>query len=511
MARLESAGFGQILSKSLWVIGAGWAGLSAAVSAVQAGFAVTLIEANQTLGGRARRVQIGGHTLDNGQHILVGAYAKTLDLMRTVGADPERLLHREPLSLLDAQGEGFRLRAPSAASESVATSPLWRLPSAVDFLISTFATRPWSISQKLSLLVKCSHWALAGFRCPDHLSVRDICSGLSPGVIEDLVSPLCLSAMNTPLALSSGAVFLRILRQAVFSAPGGADFLIPRVDLSTLMPIYCERWLLSHGCTILKGTRIVRLPELTNEHVDPGHIDSPTEERADEHTQSLLGTAPHALIIACDPTNAARLVGELHPSWSQKTSALKYTQIATTYVRCHSPQFKGLGRAVIRLKSDVDPLNRNTSEFGDKEYCEEHPLSNAVVLAPAQFVFDRSRLTVDPSLENPISAPTSDCATSGTGMLSFVSSYATLDNDSITKGVLRQAKEELGLTNLEAVGTITERRATFCCSPTVLRPSSQITRRIWACGDYVEGPYPATLEGAVLSGFSAVQGLVHSI
>ncbi|HEY9025621.1 MAG TPA: FAD-dependent oxidoreductase, partial [Burkholderiaceae bacterium] len=91
------------------VIGGGWAGLAAAVEATRRGHAVTLFEMAAQLGGRARSVTVDGRTLDNGQHILIGAYSATLSLMRTVGAAPEQLLERRPLALVGPDGIGLRL------------------------------------------------------------------------------------------------------------------------------------------------------------------------------------------------------------------------------------------------------------------------------------------------------------------------------------------------------------------------------------------------------------------
>ena len=71
------------------VIGGGWAGLAAAVEATRRGHRVTVFEMAAELGGRARAVLIAGLTLDNGQHILIGAYSATLALMRSVGVTPE--------------------------------------------------------------------------------------------------------------------------------------------------------------------------------------------------------------------------------------------------------------------------------------------------------------------------------------------------------------------------------------------------------------------------------------
>jgi uncharacterized protein with NAD-binding domain and iron-sulfur cluster len=85
------------------VIGAGWAGLAAAVAATRAGHSVTVLEAaRQPVAGRAARRRLPDGTtatLDNGQHILIGAYVQTLALMREVGVDPAQVLLRLPLTL----------------------------------------------------------------------------------------------------------------------------------------------------------------------------------------------------------------------------------------------------------------------------------------------------------------------------------------------------------------------------------------------------------------------------
>jgi hydroxysqualene dehydroxylase len=52
-----------------------------------------------------------------------------------------------------------------------------------------------------------------------------------------------------------------------------------------------------------------------------------------------------------------------------------------------------------------------------------------------------------------------------------------------------------------------EIRATFACTPGLQRPEAAIAPGLWAAGDYVAGPYPATLEGAVRSGLNAVTRL----
>ena len=85
------------------IIGAGWAGLSAAICATQAGHQVSLLEASRHWGGRARSLKVQGKkemVLDNGQHILIGAYHQSLRMMRTVGVQETDALWRLPLHLI---------------------------------------------------------------------------------------------------------------------------------------------------------------------------------------------------------------------------------------------------------------------------------------------------------------------------------------------------------------------------------------------------------------------------
>ena len=91
------------------VIGGGYAGMAAAVALVDAGHEVTVFETSRVLGGRARKVEIDGHTVDNGQHILIGAYRDTLALMQKVGVDEKQALLRLPLTL---RYPDFHLQTP---------------------------------------------------------------------------------------------------------------------------------------------------------------------------------------------------------------------------------------------------------------------------------------------------------------------------------------------------------------------------------------------------------------
>ncbi len=412
------------------IVGAGWSGLACAVEATRAGHAVTLFEAARTPGGRARRINDddNGLALDNGQHILIGAYRATLALMRDVGVDPDAALLRLPLSLRFADGGGLQLP---------------RLPAPLDLLVGIATARGWTLRDKLALLHTALRWRLAGFRCAPADTVAALCAGLTPRVMQELIEPLCVSALNTPIERSSGAVFLRVLNDALFSGSGGADLLLPRVDLGVLFPDAARAWLAQRGADLRLGHRVRSIA-------------------SDGACWQVDGETFDRIVLACAPWDAARIVrasGIAADAWCAATEALRFEAIATVYVRGAG----ALAEPMLALRSDAN--------------------------APAQFVFDRGQL----------GGPA--------GLLALVVSANEAPRDLLERQTLAQASAQLKQTGLKVVQTVVEKRATFACTPALARPSMAIAPGLVACGDYVDGPYPATLEGAVLSGLAAAQAL----
>jgi squalene-associated FAD-dependent desaturase len=405
------------------------------VEATRLGQQVTVFEASRIPGGRARRVdvpwpQASTLALDNGQHILIGAYSETLRLMADVGLVQEQALLRLPLTLQFPDGTGLVFP---------------RLPAPLDALAAILRARGWSWRDKLSLLRAATGWQLSGFRCAAELSVAQLCAGLTPTVMASLIVPLCVSALNTPAERASAQVYLRVLRDALFAQSGGSNLLLPRVDLSALLPDAALAWLAQHGGAVRLGARVQAITPAARGWL----VDTETFDR---------------VILACPPAEAARLAdgcGLPCEAWLARTRALRFEAITTVYVSAPGTR---LAQPMLAL-------------------CASAPDGDA----PAQFVFDRGQL----------GGPA--------GLLAFVVSASTTDTAAQTQAVLTQARRQLGLTDLTAVQTIAEKRATFACLPGLQRPGTQLLPGLLACGDYVDGPYPATLEGAVRSGLLAAQ------
>jgi squalene-associated FAD-dependent desaturase len=210
--------------------------MAAAVTLAARGAAVTVFESGPVPGGRARRVTTGGRTLDNGQHILVGAYATLFSLMRTVGVPQDAVL-RVPLELRYA--DGFRLRALF-------------LPAPFGLLGGLLAARglPWRErfdAVRFMLAMRRQRFRLAADCSVRQLLERHAQQGR---IGHYLWKPLCISALNTPPELASANVFLAVLRDTLAGESEASDLVLPRVDLSRLFPEPAAQWLRARGADV---------------------------------------------------------------------------------------------------------------------------------------------------------------------------------------------------------------------------------------------------------------------
>ncbi len=456
------------------VIGGGWAGLSAAVRLRQRGLSVDVFEASRTLGGRARRVQSPalGAGIDNGQHILLGAYAETLGLMQELGLNAACLLHRERLSLRSLD-ESFALRAAA-------------LPAPLHLLGALLNARGLGIGDRLRILSIIQALRRRKWRTAQGLAVAQWLEQgrQTPHAIQIFWRPLCLAALNTPLDQACAQLFARVLQDSLGGPKNACDILIPRVDLSQLWPEHVERYAPDSGASRLCVHR--------------GHA---VRHLASSASQvELDGQAFDAVIVAGNAPATHRLLQQLSPSgagqcYLSMLAAFDYIPIATLTLRLERPW--RLPQAMLLLKDDPGQL-----QFG-------------------QWLFDRSALAAGPGRKSAGKGPSAPAdsdhvPTYADSLVHIVISDARdmmrHDRASVIAATIAQVREQSGrhgampcVLNHEM---IVEKRATFAATPGLKRPANRTPwSRVWVAGDWTDTSYPGVLEGAVRSGREAARAI----
>ena len=231
------------------VIGGGCAGLAAAAELASYGIPVTLFEASRQLGGRSRGLKWKGKQLDNGQHILLGAYGETLRLLRLARVDLAAALRRLPLQLI--QHRQFQLRVSR------------HLPAPLHILAGLLRADGLSKRERLAGLRFMAALKLGGFRlAQDEPLGTFLARHRQPEkLVKWLWEPLCLAALNTPLDQASTQVFLNVLRDSFARSKSDSDMLLPRCDLSALLADPLANYVRRHGGEIRLGTPVTALKQ----------------------------------------------------------------------------------------------------------------------------------------------------------------------------------------------------------------------------------------------------------
>ena len=226
--------------------------MAAAVTLAQRAVPVTVFESAAVPGGRARRVRISsdeqGTELDNGQHILIGAYSELFRLMSLVGVGADALL-RLPLEVRCARGFRFR-RFP--------------LPGQLGLALGLMLARGIPFGERVGAARFIARLRKMRFRLEEDVAVSELLRRHSQDgrIGHFLWRPLCVSALNTPPELASANVFLAVLRDTLGGEAEASDLLLPRVDLSRLFPEPAADYVRRHGGEIRLQTPVKDLGAL---------------------------------------------------------------------------------------------------------------------------------------------------------------------------------------------------------------------------------------------------------
>ena len=445
------------MAKHFAVVGGGWAGFSAAVELARAGRKVTLFEAARTLGGRARRVNVDGRELDNGQHILLGAYSETLRLLRVVGVDLHSAVLTLPLQMRYAPGTG--------GMDFVAP----RLPAPLHVAIALLRARGLAREDKMALarFTTTARWM---DWCLNHdCSVAELLERFdqTPRIVALMWRPLCLAALNTPPERASANIFLAVLRDSLGANRAASDMLLPRADLSALFPDAAAAWLQSQGHTVHLGAKITAINPASArwalEASGAGMVDAPVMDF-------------DGVVLAASPSASSALLSQLPGAEALATQlrAFEPEPITTCYLQY--PSGTRLQSPFLALLDDAE-----RSRWG-------------------QFVFDRGQLD---GRQDGLFAV----------VISASGAAADLPQERLANAIARQLAAELAqpvLANPSWFKVITEKRATFACPPGLQRPANETSLPgLVLAGDYTAGEYPATLEMAVRSGTEAARVLAR--
>ncbi len=200
------------------VIGAGFAGLSAAVRLTKRGARVLVLEARSRLGGRATAFEDRdtGELVDNGQHVLLGCYTSTLAFLSDIGASENVAIERQlRVTMIDRDGRRSRLECPM-------------LPSPLHMLGGVFKWDALSWKDKLSVLRMAGPPKSRPGETVDAWLRRN---GQTERMREMLWEPLALAALNQPVTEAAAAPFARVLAEMFGPDPKAAAIILPATPL----------------------------------------------------------------------------------------------------------------------------------------------------------------------------------------------------------------------------------------------------------------------------------------
>lgn len=430
------------------VAGGGWAGLAAAVTLCTHAVPVLLLESARQLGGRARSVRMGEQVYDNGQHLMIGAYRSMLALMQQVGVDIGDAFLRLPLTLQVYRGKKLSLRLCAP-----------RLPAPLHLLAALVGARGLSVNDQLKALRFGRRLLHLDISPRDDISVQALLhsQAQTPGLIRKLWGPLCVAMLNTPISEASARLFVSALRSLFIGPSHDSDLLLPRRELSALLPTPCTEFLERQGAHVELGQRVTDL-DIDERGVRAVHVG----KRIIPCRHLILAT-PHVISRRLLSRHTA-----LH-ALTEQLSGLGHEPVTTVYLQ-YPPK--------TRLPVPLVGLENTLAQWVfDRRECNQPGLMAVVISArgehrqlPAQQLVDR--VTVELAR-------------------SFRRWPPPLHSQ-----VLR------------------EKRATFCARAGIdtIRPSNRTpVNGLWLAGDYTSTALPATLESAVRSGQAAAQAVIESL
>jgi hypothetical protein len=320
-----------------------------------------------------------------------------------------------------------------------------------------FGAQGLPVSARVALALAVQRWRRARWTAPAGTSAAHLIAD-QPALARDLVwRPLCLAALNAEPAAASARVFLAVLRDSLGTDRAASDLLLPRVDLSALLPDAAERVLVAAGAMLRTRAPVTAIA--------PQRDGWRVRTRSDEYDA-------HAIVLALAPWSAAALLSDVPGcrTAQRQLDAIDSAPIATVTLRYP---------AGTRLPAPIFALR-------------DAPAAGAF----GQWALDRGGL--DPRFDGVVTA-----TISGNG------AHLDLTHAALADAVARQLQQCLHLPAPIAHCVIVEKRATLVPRPGLERPAAALPARgLFLAGDSADSEYPSTLEGSVRAGIAAARAVL---
>jgi len=347
---------------SVIVIGGGWAGLTAAVKLTEHGHSVTLFESAKQLGGRARCVAFNKQAVDNGQHLMLGAYAQTLDMLSLCGVNLSNALLRETLNVhvIDKQKDNFTLT-------------LNRLPAPLNILFAFITLPNIRMKDRVKTVLFLLKLRIDNFTLRSDITVKKLLRHQPEIIIKMLWEPLCIAALNTPISEASAKIFLNVLKDSFTRNSNASDLLIPKQDLGSLFVQPAIQYIEDHGGTILLGNKVDRI---SYNSIHPVVIDVTGNEYHAKHIV-LAGSSQSTLALLEK--------SDLFEKTQQQLRAISYEPICTVYLQYEND---------VRLSQTMIGLTGCAGQWIFDRHCCGQPGLMAVVISASGSHMQLDKMTL---------------------------------------------------------------------------------------------------------------------
>lgn len=225
--------------KKCLIIGGGLAGLSAAVHLINKSYNVTLLEASPKLGGRTYSFYNGKHNqyVDNGQHIMMGCYSHTLELLKIIDAlDEIEIQKKLKIPVVDKTGKNYYLASQSDLYP-------------VNLISAILNYKALSLKERISVLRFYITEVFFGAEKSENNAVAEWLSknGQSGNAISSFWEMLSVGTLNSKVDISSAKLFREVLRRVFFTGNNSIKIILPKNSLSETFSMRAEKYILKHG------------------------------------------------------------------------------------------------------------------------------------------------------------------------------------------------------------------------------------------------------------------------